>query len=204
MSNELEIKTVSKEELEKMKQTGFIGEYKGIPIHRIRGFEFISKEQFIKDFKEEFKNNVLYTESVIEDIYNTLKLPTRATAKAAGYDVYSPIAFTLQPNEEIKIPTGFKVYMQNDEWIGFLPRSGQGFKYYIRLANTEGVGDSDYYNNKSNEGHYFVKIRNEGSKVFSIKKGEAIAQSIFHKYLLVDGDSFDGEERIGGFGSTNK
>ena len=36
-----------------------------------------------------------------------------------------------------------------------------------------------------------------------IKQGEAIAQAIFQKYLLVDGDSFDnGDKRVGGLGST--
>ena len=159
-----------------------------------RGFEKISKEQFINDFER--------MAQVVN--YYDLKLPKRATKHSAGYDVFSPISFTLKPNEDIKIPTGFKVYMLEDEWIGFLPRSGHGFKYYIRLANTEGVGDSDYYNNVDNEGHYYIKIRNEGTENFSVKTGEAIAQAIFHKYLLVDGDDFTGDERVGGFGSTNK
>lgn len=165
---------------------------------KIRGFEYISEEQFIKDALEIFNISI----EAIKIMYKDLKLPKRATARSAGYDVFSPITFELKPGEEIKLPTGFKVYMQNNEWIGFLPRSGHGFKYYVRLANTMGVGDSDYYNNKGNEGHYFVKIRNEGDKRLRVGKGEAIAQAIFQKYLLVDGDNFEGEERIGGFGST--
>jgi dUTP pyrophosphatase len=36
-----------------------------------------------------------------------------------------------------------------------------------------------------------------------IKKGEAIGQAIFQKYLVSDNDNAEGE-RIGGFGSTNK
>lgn len=85
------------------------------------------------------------------------------------------------------------------------PRSGLGFKFYCRLANTVGVIDSDYYNNPKNEGHMFVKIRNEGTKIMEIKQGEGMCQMIFMPFLLVDGDSFDnGEERKGGFGSTTK
>ena len=36
-----------------------------------------------------------------------------------------------------------------------------------------------------------------------IKKGEAIAQAIFQKYLTVDDDNAEGK-RTGGFGSTDK
>ena len=36
-----------------------------------------------------------------------------------------------------------------------------------------------------------------------IKKGEAIGQAIFQKYLMTDDDNAEGE-RVGGFGSTRK
>lgn len=158
-----------------------------------RGFERISKEQFDKDFQE------------FEDVkYEDLKEPRRGTALSAGYDIFSPISFSLQPGEDIKLPTGFKAYMLDDEAIFALPRSGQGFKYYLRLANTIGLIDADYFDNKSNEGHIWVKIRNEGSKPITIQKGEAFCQMVFKKYLLADGDSFKGEKRIGGFNSTGK
>lgn len=168
---------------------------------RIRGFKRVSEEVFINEFKKEFEN---YTIEQIQEIYKDLKDPKRATARAAGYDVFSPIAFELKPMQDIKIPIGFKVYMLNDEDIDFFPRSGLGFKYYVRLANTVGIGDSDYYNNQGNEGLYFVKIRNEGAKTLQVKKGEAFAQAIFRKYLLADDDTFTGEVRIGGLGSTTK
>ena len=153
---------------------------------KVRGFEFISKEQ-------QFKDNVTPT-----------KLPKRETAYSAGYDCYSPIEFTLQPGEDIKVPTGIKAYMQPDEVLYALPRSGHGFKFYLRLANTKAVVDADYYNNEGNEGHIWIKIRNEGDKPLTIKEGEGMCQFIFQKYLIVDDDSLEGEERIGGFGSTDK
>lgn len=159
---------------------------------KIRGFEIISKEQFDKDFYN------------ADTQYQNLKPPKRATAKSAGYDVLLPFDIHLEPNDDIKIPTGIKAYMLDDEVLFALPRSGYGFKYYIRLANTEGVVDCDYYNNPDNEGHIWIKIRNEGDKVFSIKKGEAFCQFIFQKYLLADGDDFTGNSRTGGIGSTNE
>ena len=157
-----------------------------------RGFEKISKEQFVEDFFNTY----------FDTNYEFINLPERGTACSAGYDVFAPAGFKLFPGDEIKIPTGIKAYMQNDEMLLAYPRSSLGFKYYCRLANTIGIIDADYYDNEDNEGHIWVKIRNESKKEMTIERGEAICQLIFQKYLLADGDSFDGEERTGGIGST--
>lgn len=160
---------------------------------KLRGFEFISTEQVIKDFGEDLS---LVTEP---------KLPQRGTKASAGYDIYAPYNIILAPNEEINVPTGLKAYMQLGEVLMAFPRSGLGFKYYCRLANTVGVIDQDYYNNPKNEGHMFVKIRNEGDKEMVIKQGDGMCQMIFIPFLLADGDSFEnGDIRHGGFGSTTK
>ena len=155
---------------------------------RTRGFEIISKEQYNKDFEKDMKIEI--------------QLPKRSTKESAGYDVYAPFDIYLKPNEDIKIPTGIRAYMQTGEMLLIFPRSGLGFKYYTRIANTIGVVDSDYYYS-DNEGHIFVKLRNEGNKDLYIKQGEAFCQMIFMPFLLVDGDNFDeGDNRNGGFGST--
>lgn len=61
------------------------------------------------------------------------------------------------------------------------------------------------YVNSDNDGHIWVKIRNEGDKDMTIRAGEAMAQGIILPFLMVDGDSYDnGEVRNGGFGSTSK
>ncbi|HDY72455.1 MAG TPA: dUTP diphosphatase, partial [Nitrospirae bacterium] len=59
------------------------------------------------------------------------------------------------------------------------------------------------YNNPDNEGHIVVGLVNHSGEPVEIKKGERIAQGIFKKYLLADGDDAD-KERLGGFGSTGK
>lgn len=157
---------------------------------RTRGFEFISDEQIKKDFD----NGV--------DV--KLKLPKRSTKESAGYDVFTPFDINLSPGDDIKIPTGIRAYMQPGEVLLAFPRSGLGFKYYTRLANTLGVIDSDYYYS-DNEGHIFIKLRNEGDKALFIKQSDAFAQLIFMPFLLADGDGFDeGETRNGGFGSTTR
>ena len=154
-----------------------------------RKFEKISFEQFKKDVKD---NQALY------DSYN---LPKRTTTYAAGYDFESLIDFDLNPGENIKIPLGIKVYMESDEVFLLLVRSSMGFKYNVRMCNQVGIIDADYVDNDENEGHMWIKLYNEGEKVFSIKKGDRIAQGIFIKYLRTD-DDLIGQPRKGGLGST--
>lgn len=156
----------------------------------MRKFEVISKKEYEKVLKAKCE-------------YDDIKLPRRSTKTSAGYDFISPIDFELNPGETIKVPSGIKVTMNEDEFLAILVRSSMGFKYNIRLCNQVGIVDSDYYNNPDNEGHMFIALKNEGEKVFSIKKGDKYAQGIFQKYLITDDDDAEGE-RIGGFGSTNK
>ena len=101
------------------------------------------------------------------------------------------------------IPTGIKVYMDENEWLGIYIRSSLAIKYGLILANSVAVIDSDYYNNPDNEGHIMLPIRNVSGMPYTVKKGDRIAQGIFHRYYKVDNDSADGD-RTGGIGSTGK
>ena len=94
-----------------------------------RGFCKVSPEQILKD-----------TEGA--DVELHIKLPQRATRYSAGYDCYAPFDITLDPGEDIKVPTGIRAYMQPGEFLIAAPRSGLGFKYYCRLANTLGIVDA--------------------------------------------------------------
>lgn len=167
---------------------------------KVRGFEKVSEE--------EYSENVYVYKHMLDWKtlnYDELTLPKRSTKLAAGYDIVSPISFSLDPGTNIVIPTGFKAYMQAGEMLALYPRSGAGFKYQICLANTVGIGDGDYYNCESNEGHYMLKLVNRGDQPWHIEAGDKIAQAIFQPILLADGDSFeDGEVRKGGFGSTDQ
>ena len=165
-----------------------------------RGFEKVSYEQFKKDVVEEF----YHEEILVNQIYNELKIPKRATALSAGYDCYSTISFTLRVGQEVKIPTGIKSYMQHGEVLMAYPRSSLGFKYNLKLCNTVGIIDADYVDNEKNEGHIFLKMRNHGDKDIVVNVGDAICQFIFVPFLLADGDNFKGTVRKGGIGSSGK
>jgi len=166
---------------------------------RIARFEKVSYEQFEKDYLTTFgnKDNLL-------EIYEAITLPRRATKGSAGHDFFSPINFTLKPNETIKIPTGIRVFIEDGWVLQNYPRSGLGFKYRVQLDNTVGIIDSDYYFS-SNEGHIFVKLTNDNKegKEISIKAGEGFVQGIFLEYGVTYDDDVK-EIRDGGFGSTNK
>lgn len=164
-------------------------------------FEKVSYEQF----KEAYVDyDASATESQIEEVYVSLKLPKRATRGSAGYDFYTPVDFSLKPGETIKIPTGIRCEM-NERWVLMIyPRSGLGFKYRLQLNNTVGVIDSDYYHS-DNEGHIFIKITNDSNegKTVEVKAGQGFAQGIFMQYGIVEDDDAT-EVRNGGFGSTTK
>ena len=136
------------------------------------------------------------------DAYNSITLPKRATSGSAGYDFFAPYDFTLAPNETIKVATGIRVKIDEGWVLKIYPRSSLGFKYRLRLDNTVGIIDSDYYY-ADNEGHIFIKITNLGDKPLTVEKGKAFAQGVFVEYgITIDDDAC--ALRTGGFGSTDK
>ena len=92
----------------------------------------------------------------LKEEYNDIKIPSRATMWSAGYDFSTPFSFELEPKEVINIPTGIKARMHNEDVLKIYIRSSLGFKYGISLVNSVGIIDSDYYNNKGNQGHIHI------------------------------------------------
>jgi len=174
-------------------------------------FEIISLQQFILDYAKSIGSEFKTIEEIPNElfnvafyIYNELKLPQRATDGSAGYDLYTPFSFTLAPNDEIAIPTGICVSLDKNKWLDVRPRSGLGFKYYLRLANTCPVIDADYFYS-DNEGHIWIKIRNEGNKTFSVTQGDGFVQGIISDFYRTSDDKAHKKiKRNGGFGSTSK
>ena len=134
--------------------------------------------------------------------YEKICLPKRATAGSAGYDFFAPYSFTLSPNQTIKVATGIRVQIDEGWVLKIYPRSSLGFKYRLRLDNTVGIIDSDYFY-ADNEGHIFIKITNLGDKDLVVEQGKAFAQGVFVEFGITVDDECDGV-RTGGFGSTDK
>ena len=136
-----------------------------------------------------------------------INLPERKTKYSAGYDVEAAEdtvipAFKMGMKPTL-IKTGLKAYMMPDEVLIIVPRSSGPKKQGILFPHSMGVIDKDYYGNEDNDGHIFVQCINIKDEDVIIKKGEAVAQAIFQKYLMIDGDNAEGI-RKGGFGSTSK
>ena len=136
-----------------------------------------------------------------------INLPERKTKYSAGYDFEAAEdcvipAFKLGQKPTL-VKTGIKAYMEDDEYLMICNRSSNPGKKGLVMANGVGIIDKDYYGNTDNDGHIMFAFYNIKEEDIEIKKGEAIGQAIFQKYLVVDNDNAEGE-RSGGFGSTNK
>lgn len=136
-----------------------------------------------------------------------INLPERKTARSAAYDVEAAediiIPSYKRGDKPTLIKTGLKAYMQEDEVLLLFTRSSSFKKKGLMLSNNVGVIDGDYYGNVDNDGHIMFSVINLKEEDVEIKKGEAVGQAMFQKYLKVDNDNAEGE-RVGGFGSTNK
>ena len=166
---------------------------------KIAKFHKVSFEQFAEGFADYSKDL-----AVVRKIYDSIKLPKRATKGSAGYDFFAPVGIVLAPGETMKVPTGIRCEMEYDWVLKLYPRSGLGFKYRLQLNNTVGVIDADYFYS-DNEGHIFAKITNDSNegKTVEIPAGTGFIQGIFLEYgITVDDDAT--EIRNGGFGSTTK
>ena len=166
---------------------------------KVGKFEKVSFAQFVAGMKD-CGLEALAT----QERYDNIQLPVRATSGSAGYDLRTPVDFTLEPGQTVKIPTGIRVRMNEDWMLAVFPRSGLGFKYRLQLNNTVGIIDSDYYFS-DNEGHIFAKLTNDSNenKTVTLKEGDAFAQGIFLPYGITEDDNATGT-RNGGFGSTGK
>jgi dUTP pyrophosphatase len=131
------------------------------------------------------------------------KTPEYATAGSAGLDLSAciPEEMTINPGEIVKIKTGIAIQIPHSGIGGFVfPRSGLASRHGISLANCVGVIDSDY------TGELICPVINHGSRAYTIKPGDRIAQIVFMPVFnvkLQETDKLEDTERgVKGFGST--
>jgi dUTP pyrophosphatase len=162
-------------------------------------FQKVSFKQWCKDMKEcGFK----FTNTELQQLYDDIKLPKRATEGSAGYDFFAPFDLKFELGKDFKFPTGIKCLMDGNVVLMLFPRSGLGFKYGLQLLNTCGVIDSDYMLAK-NEGHIHCKMHYFNKKVecVNVEKGNGYMQGILMPFYKTVDDNTEGK-RTGGLGST--
>lgn len=166
-------------------------------------FEKVSFEQFLEALVDAVGD---VEEDDARNVWEEIKLPTRATGGSMGYDFYCPYTEFLEPGKSVVIPTGVRIKLPKPPLgagLIALPRSGLGFKYGIVLDNTAGVIDSDYYDS-ANEGHIKLKMHSTTTDdVIAFNAGDRIAQGLIIPYLVTDDDNTTAK-RDGGFGSTGE
>ena len=163
-------------------------------------------------------------EGLAERLHDDARLPERATAGSAGYDlraylrdrgvrvsdgnVQSEIVSDdkggewgvwLAPRQMALIPLGFRTRLPDGLEAQIRPRSGQAFKQALAVANAPGTVDADYAE------EWMVIVRNDAAVPRRIVHGERIAQVVFARYQplhLVEGPVQRSTARAGGFGCT--
>ena len=170
---------------------------------------------FEKVSYETFRESILAHGEIPEDniqmMYDTIKIPVRSTNSSAGYDFFSPIGFPnpIPANTPIIIPTGIKCnfssFAKHDDrghFLALYPRSSLGFKYGMRLINTVGIIDDDYYNNPNNEGHILVAIT--AMSDLPLNMGTKFCQGVIQPYYKFHDELKPTNDRTGGIGSTGE
>lgn len=166
---------------------------------RIAKFEKISEKQFQEDIH---KINPDLSEQKIRELYENITLPIRGTSASAAYDFAVPYDVLIKPKESQRILTGIRCKMDEAYGLYIIPRSSMGIKMHLRLDNTVGLIDADYYQT-DNEGHIQLFFHNDSNDSVYLEAGTRIAQGSFLPYGITVDDDVK-ERRTGGFGSTGK
>ena len=141
----------------------------------------------------------------IKKLKENATIPTRGSAKAAGYDLYACFdniedKVIIPAHETVKIGTGLAITPPEGYFGAIFPRSGIATKQGLRPANCVGVCDEDY------TGEYIVALHNDSEILREVHNGDRIAQLIFLPYVnadFIEADNLDNTDRGSrGFGST--
>ena len=112
------------------------------------------------------RDNYLLVQLLIQNA----KVPTRGTAEAAGYDLYSAEQTVIPPHSRVQVSTEISILVTTGTYGRIAPRSGLAMKHTIDIA--AGVLDADY------KGPVIVGLVNKPNIPFEVNVGDRIAQLI--------------------------
>ncbi|TEB35378.1 dUTP diphosphatase, partial [Coprinellus micaceus] len=126
------------------------------------------------------------------------KVPTRGSAFAAGYDLYSAEKKTIPAHGKALVDTQISIAVPASTYGRVAPRSGLASKFMIDTG--AGVIDADY------RGIVFVLLFNLSDKDFEVNEGDRVAQLIIERIYTPEVQEVQELEATvrgaGGFGST--
>ncbi len=129
-------------------------------------------------------------------------LPKFKTKGSAGVDLQANIEdpILLKPLERYLVPTGLYISLEEGYEAQVRARSGLAINHGISLVNGIGTIDSDY------RGEIKVILINLSNEVYTINKGDRIAQMVFAKHEspeFIQVEELDETKRgQGGFGHS--
>ena len=153
----------------------------------------------------------------IKKLTETAKIPTKAHAQDAAFDLYADIpndtfipwgsieernGLKILPHTTVKVGTGVAMAIPNGYWGAIYARSGIATKQGLRPANAVGVVDSSY------RGEIIVALHNDSSETQIIEHGQRIAQFMLAPVILTEFEEADNLDETSrgaeGFGDSGK
>jgi dUTP pyrophosphatase len=128
-------------------------------------------------------------------------LPAYKTAGAAGFDLSTRIAITIEPKQLIRVPLGVALRAPSGYWVLLVARSSLPSRGLV-LQNGVGVVDADY---SGDSDEYQALLYNYTDQAVTLAKGERIVQGVLLPLIQAEIEEVQqlGDSR-GGFGSTGR
>lgn len=144
------------------------------------------------------KRSIVEPQLLVKRVSDNAKLPTRGSAYAAGYDLYSAEDNIVPAKGKALIDTQLSIAVPPGTYGRVAPRSGLASKFMIHTG--AGVIDADY------RGVVSILLFNHSDKDFKVEKGDRIAQLVLEEICtpqVEEVESLDVTDRgTNGFGST--
>jgi dUTP diphosphatase len=137
----------------------------------------------------------------VRRVHRDARLPARAHAADAGYDLHALEPVRLEPGERASVSTGIAVEIPAGHAGLVLPRSGLAARHGVALTNSPGLIDAGY------RGEIRVLLVNtDRTEPFEAAAGDRIAQLVVvrvEELDVVEVEALaDSERGVGGFGSS--
>lgn len=102
-------------------------------------------------------------------------MPSKQNPTDAGYDLRSAVDASILTKDIVVIPCGFSMEIPEGYEAQIRPRSGLAAKFGVTIVNTPGTVDAGY------RGEVKVILINLGRNMYTLNKGDRIAQMVFNK-----------------------
>ncbi|TUO83206.1 Solute carrier family 12 member 1 [Bagarius yarrelli] len=140
-----------------------------------------------KSRTEEMKENGVSIVLKFAKLSEHATAPSRGSAKAAGFDLYSAYDYSIAPMDKAVVKTDLQIAVPAGCYGRVAPRSGLAAKHFIDVG--AGVVDEDY------RGNVGVVLFNFGKETFEVKKGDRVAQLVCERICYPDLQELERQQR---------